>query len=88
MKSSRAGMGAAEHHSTAASRRTSRIVAGSQQDTTSGLAYTDDVASSWCAEDAILTDQQLLDTVGGTDLGDQLGDLRVPVTAITTNDKD
>jgi hypothetical protein len=65
----------------------SGIVASSQQDTTSGLAYADDVASSWCAEDAILADQQLLDTVGGTDLGDQLSDFGVPVTAITTNDE-
>jgi hypothetical protein len=62
-------------------------VAGSQQDTTSGLAYADDVASSWCAEDAILTDQQLLDAIGGTDLGDQLSDFGVPVTTVTTDDE-
>jgi hypothetical protein len=68
-------------------KRTSRVVAGSQQDTTSGLAYADDVAGSGRAEDAILADQQLLDTVRGTDLSDQLSDLWVPVTTVTTNDE-
>lgn len=61
---------------------------GSQQDTTSGLANTDQVASSRCAKNAILSDQELLDAIGGTDLGN-LGDhLRVVVTAITTNDEE
>lgn len=58
-----------------------------QKDTTSSLAYPDDVAGCWCAEDTVLTDQELLDTVGGTNLGDQLSDLGVPVATITTNDK-
>jgi hypothetical protein len=63
-------------------------VAGSQQDATSGLAYADDVAGSRCAEDAILADQQLLDTIGSTDLGDQLRDLWVPVATVTSDDQD
>jgi hypothetical protein len=77
--------GLTERHATVASRRTSGVMAGSQQDTASGLAYADDVASSRCAEDAILADQQLLDTVGGTDLGDQLSHFGIPVTTITTD---
>jgi hypothetical protein len=63
-------------------------VAGSQENTASRLPYPDDVAGSWCAHNAILADQQLLDAVGSTDLGDQLGDLWVPVSAIATNDKE
>jgi hypothetical protein len=62
-------------------------VAGRQQDATGSFPYPNDVAGCGCAEDAILTDQQLLDTVGGTDLGDQLSDLWVPVAAITSNDE-
>jgi hypothetical protein len=62
-------------------------VAGRQQDTTGSFPYPNDVAGCGCAEDAILTDQQLLDTVGGTNLGDQLSDLWVPVTPVTANDE-
>jgi hypothetical protein len=43
------------------------------------------VAGCGCAEDAILTDKQLLDTIGGTDLGNQLSDFWVPVTSVTAN---
>jgi hypothetical protein len=61
-------------------------VTGGQQDTTSGLTNADQVACSGGAENAILADQQLLNTVGSADLGD-LGDhLRVVVATITTND--
>jgi hypothetical protein len=63
-------------------------VTGGQQDTASSLADADEVASSGSAENAILAHQELLDTVGGTDLSD-LGDhLGVVVTAITTNDEE
>jgi hypothetical protein len=62
-------------------------VAGRQQDTAGSFPYPDDVAGCGCAEDAILTDKQLLDTVGGTNLGNQLSDLRVPVAAVTANDE-
>lgn len=69
------------------SRHTSRVVARSQQDATSGLAYADDVAGGRCAEDAILADQQLLDSIGGTNLGNQLSNLWVPVATVTSNDE-
>jgi hypothetical protein len=62
-------------------------MAGCQQDTTSGLADPDDVAGRWCAENALLADQQLLDAVGSTDLSDQLSDLGVPVPAVAANDE-
>ena len=60
---------------------------GGQQDTTSGLANADDMAGSGSAEDAVLANNELLDTVCGTDLCNDLSDLRVPVAAITTNDE-
>jgi hypothetical protein len=34
-----------------------------------------------------VTNDELLDAVSRTDLGDQLDDLRVPEAAITTNDE-
>jgi hypothetical protein len=63
-------------------------VAGRQQDAAGSFPYPNDVAGCGCAEDAILTDKQLLDTVGGTNLGNQLSNLGVPVAAITANDED
>jgi hypothetical protein len=66
---------------------TARVVAGSQQDATGGFAFADDMAGGGRREDAILTDQQLLDAVGRANLGNQLNDLGVPESAITTNDE-
>lgn len=63
-------------------------MAGSQENTTSGLALADDMASSGSGQNAVLADEQLLDTVGGTNLGNQLDDLGVPEATITTNDEE
>jgi hypothetical protein len=63
-------------------------VTGGEQDTTGGLPDPDDMTGSWCAEDTILADQELLDAVGSTDLCNLLCDLRVPVATITTDDKE
>ena len=60
-------------------------MAGCQEDATSGFPYPDNVTSGRRAHDAILTDQELLDAIGSTDLGNGLGDLRVPVPSITAN---
>lgn len=60
---------------------------GGQQDTTSGLANADDVRSGRSAENAVLANDELLDAVCGTNLCNGLGDLRVPVTTVTTNDE-
>lgn len=46
------------------------------------------MAGGGCGQDAVLANEQLLDTVCGTDLCDQLNDLRVPISAITTNDQE
>lgn len=67
--------------------RTTRVVAGGEQDTAGSVADTNDIAGSGSAENAILADNELLDAVRSSDLSDQLNDLRVPVSAITTNDE-
>lgn len=63
-------------------------MAGSQKDTTGGLLDADDVRGSGCAENAILSNDELLDAVCGTDLCDQLRDLGVVVTTVTADDKE
>jgi hypothetical protein len=67
---------------------TSGVVTGGEQDTTSGLPDPDNMAGSRSAENTILADQQLLHAIGSTDLCDLLGDLGVPVTAISSNDEE
>lgn len=60
----------------------------SQQNASSRLALTDDMASRRGAEDAILADQQLLDTVRSSNLRDKLDDLWIPVATVTANDEE
>lgn len=67
---------------------TTRVVTGSEEDTTGSLALADDVAGSRGRQNTVLADQQLLDSVGSTNLGNQLDHLGVPVTAIATNDEE
>ena len=61
---------------------------GSEEDTTGSLPYSDNMAGSWSAKDTVLTDQQLLDAVSCADFRNQLRDLGVPETTITTNDEE
>jgi hypothetical protein len=65
---------------------TTSIVTGSQENTTGSLALSNDMASCRSTQDTILSDQKLLDTVRGTNLGNQLDDFGVPVSPITAND--
>lgn len=67
---------------------TTGIVAGGEQDTARGLSQSNDVAGSGRRENAVLADEEFLDAVCSTDLCDQLNDLRVPETAVTTDDKE
>lgn len=62
-------------------------MAGGEQDTTGCLAYPDDIAGSWSAEDAVLADYELFDAVSCANLGNQLCNLGVPVTSVTTDDE-
>lgn len=63
-------------------------MASSQQNTAGSLAKTDDMARSRGRQDTVLADEELLDTVGGTNFGNQLNDLRVPVATIATDDEE
>jgi hypothetical protein len=63
-------------------------VTGSQQNTTGSSTLADDVTSSRCTQDTALTDQKLLHSIGSSNLRDQLHDLGVPVSSITTNDQE
>ncbi len=68
--------------------RTTRVVAGGEQDTTSCLAEADDMAGSRGGQDTVLADEELLDAVGSANLGNQLDDFRVPKASIATNDEE
>lgn len=46
------------------------------------------MASGGCAENAILADQELLDSVCGADFGNKLSDLGIPVAAVSANDEE
>jgi hypothetical protein len=63
-------------------------VAGRQEDAASGLALPDNVASGGGRQDAVLADQELLDAIRRTNLGDQLDNLGVPVPPIAANDEE
>ena len=59
-----------------------------QENPSSGFPLADDMAGGWCAEDTILSHKDLLHAISTTDLGDQLNDLGIPVTPISTNHKE
>ena len=67
---------------------TTRVVTGCEEDATGCLPNTDDMAGSRSTENAILADEQLLDTICSPNLCNKLDDLWVPVSAVTTNDKE
>ena len=59
-----------------------------EEDTASCLPNSNDMTSSRCTQNTVLTDEQFLDTICSTDLCNQLDNLWVPVSAITTNYKE
>ena len=66
---------------------TTGVVTGSQENTTGRLPLPDHMAGGWRGQDTILTDQELLDAVGSTDLGDHLDDFGVPKAAVASDDQ-
>lgn len=46
------------------------------------------MAGSGCGQNTVLADKELLDAVGSANLGNQLDDLGVPETTITTDDEE
>jgi hypothetical protein len=59
-----------------------------QQDAARGFPLANDMAGGRGREDAVLADEQLLDAVAGTDLGDQLDDFGVPVATVAADDEE
>lgn len=61
---------------------------GGEQDSTSSLSFPDDMAGGRRAQYAILPDQNFLDSVCSTNLGDQLYYLWVVESSIPSNDEE
>ena len=61
---------------------------GSEENTTGGLSDANDMAGSWSGQDAILTDEKLLDTICRANFSNQLDNFGIPVSAVTTDDKE
>lgn len=60
---------------------------GGQENSASCLSLADDVAGRRGGQNAVLADQELLDSVSRTNLSDQLDYLWVPVSAIAADDQ-
>lgn len=67
---------------------TSWVMAGGQEDAASGLAFSNNMTCSRCAQYTVLPDQKLLDAVCCADLCDQLHDLGIVEAAISSNDQE
>lgn len=63
-------------------------MAGGEQNTARSLSQSDDMTGCRCGENAVLTDEELLDAIRSTDLGDQLDDLWIPEATITADDEE
>ena len=63
-------------------------MAGCEQDASCCFALADDMAGGWRAEDAILTDKELLDPVRCSNLCDLLHDFRIVESAVSSNDQE
>ena len=68
--------------------RTARIVTGSEQNATSSFPFPNDMACCRRAQYAILSDQNLFDSVCSTNLSNQLYHLRVVEPSISPNDEE
>jgi hypothetical protein len=67
---------------------TTGVVGGSQQDSSGGTSLADDVRSSGSRQDSVLTNENLLHSVCGCNLGDNLDSLAVVVTSVSTNNEE
>lgn len=61
---------------------------GSEQDSTSSLSFPDDMAGGRRAQYAVLSDQNLLNSVCSANLSNQLYHLWVVESSIASNDKE
>lgn len=60
---------------------------GSQQDTTSRLPLPYEMAGSRSTQDTVLANEDLLDTIGSTNLSNLLDSLGIVVAAVATDDE-
>ena len=67
---------------------TTWVVTRSQEDTARSFPLPDNVAGGWCAEDAILSYQEPLDSICCSDFGNQLHHLRVVISSVSSNDQE
>ena len=63
-------------------------MAGCEQDASCCFPFANDMAGGWRAEDAILTDQKLLDTVCCSNLCDLLHDFWVVESSVSSDDQE
>ena len=67
---------------------TARVVTGSEQDSASSLSFPDDMAGGRRAQYAILSNQNLLDSICSTNLSNQLYHFWVIKSSIPSNDEE
>jgi hypothetical protein len=67
---------------------TTGVVARSQQDSARRLSLADDVTSRRRRQNSVLSDQQLLDAIRSSELGDYLHDLLVVVASVAADDQE
>lgn len=61
---------------------------GGEEDASSSLPLANDMTGSRSGKNAVLADQELLDTIGSTDLGNQLNDFGVVEATIAADDEE
>jgi hypothetical protein len=66
---------------------TTWVVTSGQQNTASSFPLSDDMRSSRCTQNAIVSNNKLFDPVCSSNLRNDLGDLWVPESAITANNQ-
>lgn len=63
-------------------------MASSKQDATCSFSLANDMTCRRCAENAVLTNQQLLDTICSTDFGNELADFGVVESPVAADDQE
>ena len=67
---------------------TARVMASCEKYAARSFSLSDDMTGCWRAEDPILSDQELLHSVCGANLGNQLHDLRIVEASISADDEE
>jgi hypothetical protein len=62
-------------------------VTSRQKNSTRSFSLADDMASGWCAENTLMTDNELLHAICRSHFGDGLRNLLIPVSTITPDNQ-